>query len=285
MSHSLQQLFSFSLALVSFTFILPVESPAREVRSWEGSIILTRDTGASTSRSYKRWLREQRRLERKFEREQIREAKRQARRYSHGSDYYPVYRYGNNPVVSTDEYDEGGYAPDGTYHCEEVTEDRHQSYYSPGRQEAVTPPNTTQDTWTYGDGTVKSREKTSWIGSDGQYHSSTINRTTQTDEDGNTCTQTHVDLKRQSAASSASSGSTTSPAPSTSANAQTSETIPATSQPETSSQTQADTTASAPAQASSSSTGPAESSASTEPTPKPTGTESETPPAAPEVSQ
>ncbi len=202
MSPIIHWFFSLIAVFFSATLILPIESHAVERKSWEGSVILVRESSRSSSRSYKRWLREQRRLARKMEREQAREAKRYARnQYSRGSDYYPAYQDSRNPVVSTDEYYEEGYAPDGTYHSNEVTEDRHESYYSPGRQQAITPPNTTQDTWTYGDGVVKDRQKTTWIGADGQHHSTTINRTTQTDEDGNTHTETHVDLKRQAASS------------------------------------------------------------------------------------
>jgi hypothetical protein len=282
MSPILHWLCTFIALLFPAIFIFHCPSSAGEMQAWEGSVILVHDNGRDSSRSYKRWLREQRKLERRLEREQIREARRQARnRYSRGSDYYPDYRSRKNPVVDTDEYWEEEYAPDGTYHSEEVTEDRHQSYYSPGRQEAVTPPNTTEDAWTYGDGTVKSREKTTWIGSDGRYHSTTINRTTQMDDEGNTHTRTQVDLKRQAASTSASpSAQSTSPVP------KPAEIQPSSSKAEASSSSSSNTAPQASAQASpSASSSSSSSSAKTEAEPKPTETETTTPSAPPEVSQ
>lgn len=274
--------FTFILLFFPAIFIFPCQSSAGEMQAWEGAVILVHDSGRNSSRSYKRWLREQRKLERRLEREQIREAKRQTRnRYSSGSDYYPDYRSGKNPVVDTDQYWEEGYAPDGTYHSEEVTEDRHQSTYSPGRQEAITPPNTTEDAWTYGDGTVKSRNKTTWIGSDGRYHSTTINRTTQMDDEGNTHTRTHVDLKRQAASTSASqSVQSTSPAP------KPPETQPSSSKTEASSSSSTHTAPQASSQVSpAASSSPSSSSEKTEAKPKPAEAETDTPSAPPQVSQ
>lgn len=275
----IQKVFPSLGILLATVLFSPLESQASERTPWDGAVILARDSSRSSSRSYKRQQREQKKLERKWEREQIREEHRQARaRYSRGSDYYPYYRSRKNPVVSRDEYWEEGYAPDGTYHVEEITEDRHQSYYSPGRQEAITPPHTTEDTWTYGDGIIKSREKTSWIGRDGQYHSTTINRTTRVDDEGNSHTRTHVDLKRQ-----ASSPASQEP----SSSKITDEIKPSSTAKDSPSPTGASSADQASAQASPE--GSAESSTSStlkvEPTPKPTAVEDEVPASAPKVSQ
>jgi hypothetical protein len=281
MSPWIHQSFTFILLFFPALAILPCQSSAGEIQTWEGSVILVHDSGRDSSRSYKRWLREQKKLERRLEREQNREARRQARnRYSRGSGYYPDYRSKKNPVVDTEEYWEEGYAPDGTYHSQEVTEDRHQSYYSPGRQEAVTPPNTTEDAWTYGDGTVKSRERTTWIGSDGRYHSTTINRTTQTDEEGNSHTETHVDLKRQATSSPSSpSAQSASPAPKPPETIPSSSKAEASSSPSTNIAPQASSQASPPPSSSSSS-----SSSKTEAEPKPTEAGTDTPSAPPQAS-
>ena len=282
MSPFIQKVFSSLAVLMATVLISPLESQGRESVSWEGKTIFVRDSRRSSSRTYKRQQREQKKLERKWEREQIREERRQARaRYSRGSDYYPYYRSRKNPVVSRDEYWEERYTPDGTYHSEEVTEDRHQSYYSPGRQEAITPPHTTEDTWTYGDGTIKSREKTSWIGRDGQYHSTTINRTANVDDEGNTHTQTHVDLKRQASSSTPRNASTASP---------TTEIHPSPPQKETPSnslpaQPSAQASSQASPEASASSSSSSSSSSKPEPTPKPTEVENEVPASPQNVSQ
>ncbi len=281
---SIHPLLSIIAAFCPVILLIPSESTAEERRPWEGSIVLARDSSPSGSRSYKRYLREQRKLERQLEREQIRETRRIARnRYSRGSDYYPYYRSHKNPVVSTDEYYEEGYAPDGTYHSQEVIEDRHQSYYSPGRQEAITPPNTTVDTWTYGDGTTKSREKTTWIGRDGQYHSTTINRTMRVDDEGNSHTSTHVDLKRQAASFCAKNSTSSSSAP---------EAKPSSPKTETLSTISSNSSAQASAQASSQaspavSKSSSSSSSKSELKPKPTETEStaEAPSTSSEASQ
>lgn len=129
--------------------------------------------------------------------------------YTPGWDYYPTY-VPRNPVVRRDAHGSGGYAPDGTYHSEDTVEDRHSSYYSPGRNEAITRPNTTVDSWNYGPGMNRTRERTSWIGADGRPHSTTINRTQAVDPWGNTHTDTQVDLKK---VKSSPPGGTVSPPP------------------------------------------------------------------------
>lgn len=116
------------------------------------------------------------------------------------SPYYPVYN--PNPVVRRDVSGGGYYAPDGTWHSETKVEDRRASYYSPGRNQAITPPRTTV-TQQYGpDGSLISSEKTSWIGADGRPHSTTIDRVTTQDIWGNTHTDTHVTLKKKPASAS-----------------------------------------------------------------------------------
>lgn len=119
------------------------------------------------------------------------------------TDYYPVYRpfypkYKKkfNPVVRRDHYSSEGYAPDGTYHQEDAVIDRHSSYYSRGRNEAITKPKTTVRSWTTGPGQETTREKTTWIGADGRPHSTTITRDTSIDRWGNTHTDTHVQLRK-----------------------------------------------------------------------------------------
>lgn len=109
--------------------------------------------------------------------------------------YYPQYRR-HNPVVRRDYYGREGYAPDGTYHEEDKVVDRHSSYYSPGRNQAVTQPRTTVRSWSDGAGQTTTREKTTWIGADGRPHSTTVTRDTSEDRWGNTHTDTHVDLRR-----------------------------------------------------------------------------------------
>ncbi len=113
-----------------------------------------------------------------------------------GSGYYPSYPP-NNPVIERKTYGQEGYAPDGTYRSEGVVEDRHSSYYSPGRNEAITRPRTTVETWNYGQGANSTRERTTWIGSDGRPHSTTVDRNTQVDPWGNARTDTHITLKRR----------------------------------------------------------------------------------------
>lgn len=113
----------------------------------------------------------------------------------HNRGYYPVYRP-HNPVVRRDYYGREGYAPDGTYHQEDKVVDRHSSYYSPGRNQAITKPRTTVRSWSDGAGQTTTRERTSWIGADGRPHSTTITRDTSEDPWGNTHTDTHVDLRR-----------------------------------------------------------------------------------------
>ncbi len=106
--------------------------------------------------------------------------------------YYPEY----NPSVRRDYYSAGGYAPDGTYHSAHVEEDRHASYYAPGRNQAITRPQTTVETWRESPGRETTRRHTRWIGADGKPHSTTIDSTTSTDWYGNSHTDTHVTLKK-----------------------------------------------------------------------------------------
>ncbi|MCA9447918.1 MAG: hypothetical protein KC931_12445 [Candidatus Omnitrophica bacterium] len=83
-----------------------------------------------------------------------------------------------------------------TRHSETTVEDRHRSFYSPGRNEAITEP----ETEVYrerGPGYERTTERTEWIGADGRPHSTTIDRTTTEDPYGNTHTDTHVDLKQK----------------------------------------------------------------------------------------
>lgn len=125
--------------------------------------------------------------------------------------YYPYYRP-YNPVVRRDTYGGGGYAPDGTYHSEGVVEDRHASYYSPGRNQAITRPRTSVQSWNYGSG-QRTRERTSWIGADGRPHSTTIDRNTYVDPWGNTQTDTHVTLKKKPSGQGANTGTSGPAAP------------------------------------------------------------------------
>lgn len=107
--------------------------------------------------------------------------------------YYPSY----NPVVRRDVSGGTHYAPDGTVHSEDTVEDRHSSYYSPGRNEAITAPRTTTTRHYHPDGSYHTRERTTWIGADGRPHSTTIDRNTSQDIWGNTHTDTHVTLKNK----------------------------------------------------------------------------------------
>jgi len=124
-----------------------------------------------------------------------------SRHHRHG-DYYPryyPYYYGyrhQSPVLRRDRYDAGDYAPDGTYHSESVVEDRHRSYYSPGRNQAITRPRTTVKSWSEAPNQVTTQEKTTWIGADGRPHSTTVTRDTSVDRWGNTHTDTHVNLRK-----------------------------------------------------------------------------------------
>lgn len=115
--------------------------------------------------------------------------------YGYNRGYYPEYRH-SNPVVRRDFYSTEGYAPDGTYHEDDTVVDRHSSYYSRGRNQAITKPRTTIRSWSNIPGQETTREKTTWIGADGRPHSTTITRDTTVDRWGNTHTDTHVDLKR-----------------------------------------------------------------------------------------
>jgi len=124
--------------------------------------------------------------------------------YYQATPYYPQYNYypnyqPYNPVVRREVRTGGGYAPDGTFHSNTTVEDRRASYYSPGRNTAVTPPRTTT-TRVYGpDGTWVNRERTTWIGADGRPHSTTVDQETTQDIWGNTHTETNVTLKAKQA--------------------------------------------------------------------------------------
>lgn len=116
----------------------------------------------------------------------------------HGYDrgYYPHYnRY--NPVVSRDHYSSDHYDRDGTYHSEDVVEDRHASFYDYGRNEAITRPHTTIESWSEWPNQQVTHERTSWIGADGRPHSTTIESETTVDRWGDTHTETHVTLKKK----------------------------------------------------------------------------------------
>lgn len=113
----------------------------------------------------------------------------------YSEDYYPVYRH-SNPVVRREYYDDEGYAPDGTYHEESTVVDKHSSYYSPGRNDAITRPRTTVQSWSNGPREETTQEKTTWVGADGRPHSTTVTSETTTDRWGNTYTDTHVNLRR-----------------------------------------------------------------------------------------
>lgn len=108
------------------------------------------------------------------------------RPYRHS--YYPRYY---NPVERRDVHHRGHVAPNGTYHSESVTEDRHSSYYSPGRNDAITRPR--REVWHRPNG--QTIDRTEWIGADGQPHSTTIRSRTYQDGYGDTHTDTHVELK------------------------------------------------------------------------------------------
>ncbi|KJS03018.1 MAG: hypothetical protein VR65_01800 [Desulfobulbaceae bacterium BRH_c16a] len=123
--------------------------------------------------------------------------------YGYNRGYYPTYRYypqyryrAKNPVVRRDYHSTEQYAPDGTIHEEETVVDRHSSYYSRGRNEAITRPRTTVKSWSNKPGQETTREKTTWIGADGRPHSTTVTRDTSVDRWGNTRTDTYVNLKK-----------------------------------------------------------------------------------------
>lgn len=117
--------------------------------------------------------------------------------------YYPDYdpppdgHYGGyNPSVRRDYYRDDYEAPDGTYHSEDIVEDRRASYYSPGRNRAITRPQTTVDYWSEGPGHEGRREQTRWIGADGKPHSTTVDSETTTDPYGDSHTDTTYTLKK-----------------------------------------------------------------------------------------
>jgi hypothetical protein len=118
--------------------------------------------------------------------------------------YYPYYN--PNPIVRRDVSGGGYYSPDGTWHSENLVEDRSASYYSPGRNQAITPPRTSVSQQYGPDGSLYSSEHTSWIGADGRPHSTTVDRVSTQDIWGNTHTDTHVTLKKKPASASATGG-------------------------------------------------------------------------------
>lgn len=101
----------------------------------------------------------------------------------------------SNPTVELDYKSTEQYDADGTYHSEDVEEDRRASFYSPGRNEAITKPETVVESWSEDPGVETTVEQTSWIGADNRPHSTTVESTTTTDEDGNSHTDTNVTLK------------------------------------------------------------------------------------------
>ena len=110
--------------------------------------------------------------------------------YLHGGGgYYPNW----NPVERRDIQYREDVDRRGNVHSESTVEDRHSSYYSPGRNEAITPPQRRVGR----DWRGNEIDRTTWIGADGQPHSTTIRRNTQVDPWGNTHTDTHVDLKKK----------------------------------------------------------------------------------------
>lgn len=116
--------------------------------------------------------------------------------YGYGRGYYPYYRQHYNPVVRRDYHSREQYAPDGTRHQEDVVEDKQSSYYSPGRNHAITRPRTKVESWSEEPGQQTTREKTKWIGADGRPHSTTVTRDTTVDAYGDTHTNTHVELRK-----------------------------------------------------------------------------------------
>lgn len=120
----------------------------------------------------------------------------QPRTYYHSSNAYPTYGPAN-PVVRRDVTTGAEQSPDGTVQSQTTVEDRSASYYSPGRNTAITPPRTS-NTRVYGpDGSWANRERTSWIGADGRPHSTTVDQQTSQDVWGNSHTDTNVQLKRK----------------------------------------------------------------------------------------
>lgn len=134
-------------------------------------------------------------------------ARRWTPRHAHYG-YYPVY----NPVVERDVYHDGHGHYDGTVHTDTLVEDRHASYYSPGRNEAITRPRTTVRR-RGGLGFDQEQERTSWIGADGRPHSTTITRTTTQDPWGNSHTDTQVTLKNKQGSEGSSEAETSGKAP------------------------------------------------------------------------
>lgn len=129
--------------------------------------------------------------------------------YGPPSGYYPEYDpppisyYGGddedgdyNPSVRRDYYQDDREAPDGTYHSEDIVEDRRASYYSPGRNYAITRPQTAVDYWSEGPGHEIRRTHTRWIGADGKPHSTTVESETTTDPYGDSHTDTLYTLRK-----------------------------------------------------------------------------------------
>lgn len=124
--------------------------------------------------------------------------------YAYGDDehgYYPYYRSYHyprhyNPVVRRDYSSSREYERDGTRHEEDKVVDRHSSYYAPGRNQAITRPRTTVESWSNSPSQETTKEKTTWVGADGRPHSTTVTRDMTTSSWGDTHTETHVDLRR-----------------------------------------------------------------------------------------
>jgi hypothetical protein len=111
--------------------------------------------------------------------------------YNRHRGLYP--RYGYNPVVRRDVDYDRHYSWDGTKHTERYVEDKHRSYYSPGREHAITPPKTRVYRERGRDYEVE-KERTTWIGADGRPHGSEVEKITTVDPWGDSHTDTHVRL-------------------------------------------------------------------------------------------
>lgn len=103
------------------------------------------------------------------------------------TQFYPYW----NPVRSANSYGGGYVAPDGSLHTDRTVEKRHWSYYNPGRNYAITRPETSIQS-DAGLDYSWDREHTRWIGADGQPHGTIIDRTTYYDPWGNTHTESEV---------------------------------------------------------------------------------------------
>lgn len=107
-----------------------------------------------------------------------------------GNSYYP--RHNPNPVVRRNQM-----SYDNPWSSGFVTEDRRASYYSPGRNQAVTPPQTNVYQQRLPDGSLRTNENTSWIGADGRPHSTNVDRVQTYGADGRLYENTHVELKKK----------------------------------------------------------------------------------------